>query len=108
MKPTKSTIIRTIVYLIALANMALTVAGQNPLPYPTEDIESAFTIVLDVIAGLIAAWKNNSYTKEALVADMTMRANKTLQKITRNSEETANLATAQELSNGKESDYVEQ
>lgn len=109
MKISKGTIARTIVYIIALVNMALTVAGKNPLPYPSEDIENAFTIILDCGAGLIAAWKNNSFTKEAIISDVTMLANKKLQKLTKKSEdEHADLATANELSNGKESNYVEQ
>lgn len=98
-RPTKATIVRTIVYLAALVNMALTVMGKNPLPYPTEDIENAFTILLDCGAGIVGFWKNESYTKEAVVADSQMKANKVIVKETGGVD--VSLATAEELSNGR-------
>lgn len=96
-RPTKATILRTIVYIIALLNMALTVSGNNPIPYPTEDIESAFTILFDIVAGLIGFWKNNSYTVEAIAADAIMRTAKQVKG-------DGDFATAIELTNGGETD----
>lgn len=102
MKVSKATIVRTFVYIVALVNMTLTVLGKNPLPYPTEDIENAFTILLDCGAGLVGFWKNESYTKEAIISDSQMKANKIIVKQTGG--QGVSLATAEELSNGRGDD----
>ena len=58
-------IIRLIVMLVLTANMALTVAGKNPIPLD----ETALTEWLTVAAaGISAIWswlKNNNMTKQA-------------------------------------------
>lgn len=68
----KETIIRTIVLIIAIINNILTLLGKNPLPYESEEVEQAVTIIITVIATLWAWWKNNSFTLPARLGDQEM------------------------------------
>lgn len=68
----KETIIRTIVLIIAIINNILTLLGKNPLPYESEEVEQAVTIIITVIATLWAWWKNNSFTLPARMGDEEM------------------------------------
>lgn len=70
---TKGTIIRTIILLVALVNQLLVAFGKSPLPIDDEQIETLFSTGFTIIASLIAWWKNNSVTKEAIEADEYLR-----------------------------------
>lgn len=70
---TKGTIIRTIILLVALINQLLVAFGKSPLPIDDEQIETLFSTGFTIIASLIAWWKNNSVTKEAIEADEYLR-----------------------------------
>lgn len=63
------TIARTIILALALINQVLTTTGHSVIPLDdtviTEFITNAFTIG----AALVAFWKNNSFTQEAIKAD---------------------------------------
>lgn len=63
------TIARTIVLIAALVNTLLTAFGKNPLPFSDEELYAGVSSVVTVIASLLAWWKNNSFTKEAVKAD---------------------------------------
>lgn len=65
----KTTIIRTIVLIVALVNQALTLAGKNPLPFENEEITEFLSYIFTVAASLWAWWKNNSFTRNAIEAD---------------------------------------
>ncbi len=69
MKASKSTIIRTIVLIIALTNQILTASGKNPLPWSDTEIYEAVSVLFATILSIISWWKNNSFTKEAIEAD---------------------------------------
>lgn len=70
MKPTTSTLVRCAVLILALINMGLSALGIVP-----EDIvgnTKAYEIgsyIITAAIGLIAAWKNNSFSDEAIQAD---------------------------------------
>lgn len=66
------TIIRTIVFIIALVNQILTSTGKNPLPFSDETIYEFATLAVTIAASVWAWWKNNSFTKEAIKADAYM------------------------------------
>ena len=78
MKVSADTIIRTIVLAIALINQALTTFGKNPLPFSEDEIYQLVTLLVTVGASAWAWWKNNSFTKEAIAADMTMKSQKSV------------------------------
>lgn len=69
MKVSSGTIARTAVLLFALTNQLLTAAGKNPLPFSEEEVYQAGTAVITAITAVVAWWKNNSFSKEALLAD---------------------------------------
>lgn len=66
---TAGTIARTAVLLLALSNQMLSAMGKSPLPIESTTVEQLVTAGITTIAALIAWWKNNSFTKEAIAAD---------------------------------------
>ena len=68
-KVTAGTIARTATLALTLLNTILTAAGKNPLPFSDTDAYSAVTTAATAIAAVIAWWKNNSFSKEAIKAD---------------------------------------
>ena len=66
---TAGTIARTACLLLALLNQVLCAIGKSPLPIENETLNQLVTSGITVVAALIAWWKNNSFTKEAIAAD---------------------------------------
>lgn len=66
---TAGTIARTAILLLALTNQMLSAMGKSPLPIESTTVEQLVTAGITTIAALIAWWKNNSFTKEAIAAD---------------------------------------
>lgn len=66
------TIIRTIVLVIALINQVLAIVGREAIPVTEEDVYQVVTIVVTIGAAVWAWWKNNSFTKAAILGDMAM------------------------------------
>lgn len=68
-KPSAGTIARTICLVLALINMVLSAMGKPMLPIENSTIEALVTSALTVAASVAAWWKNNSFTKPAIIAD---------------------------------------
>ena len=68
-KVEKETIIRTVILTIALLNSILVMSGKNPLPFADDELYLWLSTVATIITSLIAWWKNNSFTQEAIQAD---------------------------------------
>lgn len=66
---TAGTLARTACLLLALLNQVLCAIGKSPLPIESETLNQLVTSGITVIAALVAWWKNNSFTKEAIAAD---------------------------------------
>ena len=66
---TAGTIARTAVLLLALTNQMLSAMGKSPLPIESTTVEQLVTAGITTIAALVAWWKSNSFTKEAIAAD---------------------------------------
>ena len=66
---TAGTIARTAVLLLALTNQMLSAMGKSPLPIESTTVEQLVTAGITTIAALVAWWKNNSFTKEAIAAN---------------------------------------
>lgn len=64
-----STIIRTLCLILALINQILSALGKPLLPIEDSQIESVVTETALILAALWNWWKNNSFTKNAIVAD---------------------------------------
>lgn len=65
----KDTLIRTIILLYALLNQILTITGHSILPIGEEELTTLTSVTFTVVMSLIAWWKNNSFTAEAIAAD---------------------------------------
>ena len=66
---TTGTIVRTIVLFLAIANQVLSIFGKSIIPIEEEQVNILITTSWTVISALVAWWKNNSFTKNAQVAD---------------------------------------
>lgn len=66
------TVARTFVLVLALVNQCLSAAGKSPLPIDNETLEQLVTAGITTAAAMWAWWKNNSFTQNALQADVYM------------------------------------
>lgn len=69
MKVKTETIVRTIVTAVALINSVLTLIGKNPLPWSEDELYTGVSAIAAFATTIWAAWKNNSFTPEAIEAD---------------------------------------
>lgn len=70
MKINTSTLIRTALLVLALGNLICAAIGIVPEEFVADsDIYRVGSVVVTVIMSLITAWKNNSFTPEAIQAD---------------------------------------
>jgi SPP1 family holin len=65
----KGTVIRTIVLGLALINQLLIACGKSPIDIGEEEITLLVSTIATIASAVWAWWKNNSFTKEAQVAD---------------------------------------
>lgn len=63
------TIARTIILFLALLNQILGIFGIQAIPIEDEQINTIISTVWTVAAAIIAWWKNNSFTQNAIKAD---------------------------------------
>ena len=66
------TIARTACLLLALTNQVLSALGKPVLPIESQTVEQLVTAGITTVAALVAWWKNNSFTPEAIEADAFM------------------------------------
>lgn len=69
MKITKGTLIRTVVLLLALVNQILAICGVSPLNIADDDVSTVISTVWTIVSAVVAWWKNNSFTQDAISAD---------------------------------------
>lgn len=72
-KPSKATVIRTAVLVLAIINNALTIAGKSPLPISDETLTDVIGFGFTTASALAAWWYNNSFTQKAIEADETFK-----------------------------------
>lgn len=63
------TIIRTVVLILALVNNCLTMTGHSPLPIEDEQVTELLSMLFTIGAAVLVWWKNNSFTRQAIMAD---------------------------------------
>jgi SPP1 family holin len=68
-KISTGTIIRTVVLALALINQILTSTGHSPIPIDDDTVTELLSLLITVITSVIAWWKNNSFTQNAILAD---------------------------------------
>ncbi len=67
-------IARFVALAIVLINSILTMFNVNPIPFSQEEAYGIVSTVLTCGVAIYTAWKNNSVTKEAKLADKVMLA----------------------------------
>lgn len=65
----KETIIRTVILIVALLNQVLVITGHSIFPVDEQQITELISVAFTVVTALVAWWKNNSFTAEAIEAD---------------------------------------
>lgn len=73
MKVSAGTIARTICLMIALVNQVLILFGKGTIPFVEDDIYQFVSMAFMAAATIAAWWKNNSFTKEAINADLMLK-----------------------------------
>ena len=66
------TIARTICLALALINQLLSVTGHAVLPIEDAQVEVLVSTLITIATALVAWWKNNSFTKAAIMGDNLM------------------------------------
>lgn len=70
----KGTIIRTACLVLTLVNAGLAIFGKSPLPIDDAMIEQVVSFVFVAASSLVAWWKNNSFSKNAIHADRFLKS----------------------------------
>lgn len=74
------TIARSLILILAVVNQMLTMSGHSLIPISDELINALVSNLWTISAALLAWWKNNSFTKSALVGDHAMKQHCAMQK----------------------------
>lgn len=69
MKISKGTIVRTISLVIVMINIILKKFGIDLINVSESEILTAIEMLIEVAVIVVAWWKNNSYSKNAIQAD---------------------------------------
>lgn len=64
-----ATMARTACLLLALTNQVLSACGKPMLPIESDTVEQLVTAGITTVTALVAWWKNNSFSPNALRAD---------------------------------------
>ena len=72
-KISAATVARTVCLLLALTNQVLSACGKPVLPIESETVEQLVSAGITTIAAMVAWWKNNSFTTNAIKADQYMK-----------------------------------
>lgn len=67
------TIARTVCLVLALVNQVLAMLGMVPVDIADDTVYQVVSVGATVVTALIAWWKNNSFSKEAVAADEAMK-----------------------------------
>ena len=72
-KISAATVARPACLLLALTNQVLSACGKPVLPIESETVEQLVSAGITTLAALVAWWKNNSFTTNAIKADQYMK-----------------------------------
>ena len=76
MKVSTETIVRSIIFLLSIINQILIATGHNVLPFESEELANWVGTAINICVAVWAWWKNNSFTKPALIGDAVMEEEK--------------------------------
>ncbi len=69
-KASTATIVRTVCLALALANQLLSAGGHSVIPIDNETVNQLVTAGVTIVTAIVNWWYNNSFTQEALAADV--------------------------------------
>ena len=69
MKISKGTIVRTIMVVLVIVNVVLKQFGVDAINVSENEILSLVEALIEVVTIVVAFWKNNSFTQNAIKAD---------------------------------------
>ena len=69
MKISKGTIVRTVMLVIVLINMILQHFGFDLINVSEIQVLAFVELLIEIAVIVVAFWKNNSYSKNAILAD---------------------------------------
>lgn len=69
MKISKGTIVRTIMVVLVIVNVVLKQFGVDAINVSESEILSLVEALIEVVTIVVAFWKNNSFTQNAIKAD---------------------------------------
>ena len=64
---------RSAVLVLTFINQLLAIFGKEALPILQDDLYQLVSLGATILVGLYSAWKNNSFTPEAIAADEYMK-----------------------------------
>ncbi len=70
MKIEKGTIVRTILMVIACINLVLKMNGKSPIELTESELLICIDTIIDFAIIVIGFWKNNSFSQNAIKADI--------------------------------------
>lgn len=73
MKITKGTIVRTILFVLAIANFVLERMGVDLIPVDESAVMMFVETAIEIAFLAVGFWKNNSFTEKAIKADEFLR-----------------------------------
>lgn len=71
---------RSAVLVLTFINQILAIFGKEALPILQDDLYQLVSLGATILVGLYSAWKNNSFTAEAIAADEYMEQLKAAKK----------------------------
>ncbi len=69
MKITKSTIVRTILFLIVILNFILERCGIDVIATDENAVAMVVEYIVEIAVLAVGFWKNNSFSPKAIIAD---------------------------------------
>ena len=69
MKVSKGTIVRTVMLVIVVLNMILQHFGLDVIDVSEVQVLAFIELLIEIAVIVVAFWKNNSYSKNAILAD---------------------------------------
>lgn len=72
-----STIARTVVLFLALANQVMVAFGWSPIEIDEDSVYTLVSTVVTIVTAVWAWWENNSFTQAAIKADKVLEEEKT-------------------------------
>lgn len=69
-KASTATIVRTVCLALALVNQLLSAGGHSVIPIDNETVNQLVTAGVTIVTAIVNWWYNNSFTQEALAADV--------------------------------------